>query len=517
MITAKKILVIGAGNAGRPAAQLLNYLGNEIRISDMRCYQKLPEKAKYNLNILERKGVTLELCEHKKRSLEWADAVFVSPNVPKNAGIRKLIREEKKKRKIMEITTRDIGNILNSLIKIPIVGVAGTDGKTTTTNMIGHCVKKMYKPFILSSLEGSLIIENLIGLVTSDEKVDKDLAVLELPHGTIRMTEGIEILVGIVTNLIPDHIEEFNSYEDYIERNLSIKELLHKNGVLILNGDDPILSQFNTENYETIFYGLNRPKTINYNGKLYENRKKIDLHVVAENVENKGIQGSKFQVKLAKIPTMICENCETINCNCGQFKRKYIKHQTINIKIKLPSEFNIENTLATITTSLVLGLDLETTKNQLETFTSLKGRFEKIGKINGVDIFMDAAHNPESMETLLTDLKVNGRLIITLDNPDTLTIRDKFKIGKIIGKYADLVFVSAKNETTGDVDINAAEEVLRGANFNENHLLLSIEEAMTKAIENAAKGDIIIHMGPGVVNAYDKVKNDILMALNLEI
>jgi UDP-N-acetylmuramyl tripeptide synthase len=121
------------------------------------------------------------------------------------------------------------------------------------------------------------------------------------------------------------------------------------------------------------------------------------------------------------------------------------------------------------------------------------------------------------METLLTDLKVNGRLIITLDNPDTLTIRDKFKIGKIIGKYADLVFVSAKNETTGDVDINAAEEVLRGANFNENHLLLSIEEAMTKAIENAAKGDIIIHMGPGVVNAYDKVKNDILMALNLEI
>jgi UDP-N-acetylmuramoylalanine-D-glutamate ligase len=517
MITAKKILVVGAGNAGRPTAQLLNYIGNEIRISDNRSYQKLPEKAKYNLKILEGKGVTLELGEHKKRSLEWAEAVFISPNIPENAEIRKLIREEKKKRKILELTTRDIGNILNSLIEIPIVGVAGTDGKTTTTNMIGHCVKKLYNPFILSSLEGSLVIESLIDLVTSDEKLKKDLAVIELPHGTIRMTDGIEILVGIVTNLTPDHMEEFNSYEDYIERNLSIKELLHENGVLILNGDDPILSKLNPINHETIFYGLNRPKTINYKGKIYENREKTDLHVFAEQVENRGLQGSKFLLKIADIPTMICENCKKINCNCGQFKRKYIKHQTANIKIKLPSEFNIENTLATIATGLVLGLDLETTKNQVESFTSLRGRFEKIGVVNGVNILMDAAHNPESMETLLNSLEVKGKLIITLDNPDTLTIRDKFKIGKIVGKHADLVFVSAKNETTGTVDIKAAAEVLRGANCGEKHLTLSIEEAMTKAIENAIKGDIIIHMGPGVVNAYDKVKNDILIALDLEM
>ena len=517
MIISKKILIIGAGNAGRPAAQLLNYLGHEIRISDIRSYQKLPEKARYNLKILEGKGVTLELGGHKNQSLKWADAVFISPNVPEKAEIRKLIRDEKKKRKMIEITTRDIGKILNSLIEIPIVGVAGTDGKTTTTNMIGHCVKKLYKPFILSSLEGSLVIESLAELVTSDDKLNKDLAVLELPHGTIRMADGIEILVGIVTNLTPDHMEEFNSYEEYIKRNLSIKKLLHENGILILNGDDPILSKFNPDNHETIFYGLNHPKTINYKGKVYENREKTDLHVVAEKVENKGLQGSKFQVRLDEIPTMICENCRKINCNCGQFKRKYIKHQTVNIKIKLPGEFNIENTLATITTGLVLGLDLEAIKNQVESFSSLRGRFEKIGIINGVNIFMDAAHNPESMETLLTSLEVKGKLIITLDNPDTLTIRDKFKIGKIIGKYADLVFVSAKNETTGIVDIKAAEEVLRGTNFKEKHLALSIEEAMTKAIKNAVKGDIIIHMGPGVVNAYDKVKNDILMALDLEI
>jgi UDP-N-acetylmuramoylalanine-D-glutamate ligase len=517
MISAKRVLVIGAGNAGRPAAQLLNYIGNEIRISDKRSYQKLPEKAKYKLKILEGKGVTLELGAHKKRSLKWAEAVFISPNIPRNAEIRELIREEKKKRKIEEVTTRDIGKILNSLIEIPIVGVAGTDGKTTTTNMIGHCVKETYNPIILSSLQGSLVIEGLIDLLTSNEKIKEDLAVLELPHGTIRMTDGIEICVGIVTNLTPDHMEEFNSYKDYIERNLSVKELIHENGVLILNGDDPILSQVNPENHETIFYGLNRPKTIKYKGKIYENRAKTDLHVVAEHVEDRGLRGSKFLLKVAEIPTLICENCHKINCSCGQFKRKYTKHQTTNIKIRLPSEFNIENTLATIATALVLGFDLETTKNQVEGFTSLHGRFEEIGVFNGVDIFMDAAHNPESMETLLNSLEVEGKLIITLDNPDTLTTRDKFKIGKILGKYADLVFVSAKNETTGIVDIKAAAEVLRGANCSEKHLTLCIEEAMTKALENAVKGDLIIHMGPGVVNAYDKVKDDILNALDPKV
>ncbi|HNR25326.1 MAG TPA: hypothetical protein PKI66_01255, partial [Methanobacteriaceae archaeon] len=128
-----KILVVGAGNAGRPAAQLLNYLGNEVRLIDQKSYSELPQKAKNQIADLESSGIILELGVDPQDSISWAEAVFISPNISKNAEIRELIRKEKKKKDIKEINTADIGQILNSLVQMPIVGVAGTDGKTTTT------------------------------------------------------------------------------------------------------------------------------------------------------------------------------------------------------------------------------------------------------------------------------------------------------------------------------------------------------------------------------------------------
>ncbi len=508
-----KILVVGAGNAGRPAAQLLNYLGNEVRLIDQKSYSELPQKAKNQLADLESSGIILELGVDPQDSISWAEAVFISPNISKNAEIRELIRKEKKKKDIKEINTADIGQILNSLVQMPIVGVAGTDGKTTTTNMIFHCFNQAYNPLLFSSLQNSLVIEGLIRLIVSDTEIDFDMAVLELPHGTIRMTEGLEILVGVVTNLTPDHMEEFDSYSDYIQRNLSIKDLLHENGILVVNGDDPILSQADLDNYETIYYGLNQPKTIEYKDEVYKNTEKKELNILAHQIKDKGLYGSEFEVKVFKIPTLICGNCMKINCDCSTFKRQYMENQTTKIEISLPSIFNIENTLATIATTLAWGYDLKTAKACVETFTKLKGRFEKIITVDNVDVYMDAAHNPDSIEMLLNSLKVEGRLIVTLDNPDTLTIRDKLRIGQIIGKYADVLIVSAKNETTKTIDTNAAKEVLDGAKLDEQHMTMDVKEAMKQALKIAVKGDLIIHMGPGVVNEYQNVKNDILRAL----
>lgn len=515
MMRDTKILVVGAGNAGRPAAQLLNYVGNDVRLIDQKKYSELPQKAKNQLENLESSGITLELGEDPNKSINWAEAVFISPNIPEDAEIRELIRKEQNKKDLKEINTADIGRILNSLVRMPIVGVAGTDGKTTTTNMIFHCFNQKYNPLLFSSLQDSLVIEGLIRLIVSGTEAEFDLAVLELPHGTIRMTEGLEIAVGVVTNLTPDHMEEFDSYSEYIQRNLSIKDLLHQHGILVVNGDDPILSQTNLDDYETIYYGLNRPKTIEYDGEVYKSTGKTRFNVVADQIKDRGMFGSEFRVKVFKIPTLICENCKQINCGCGDFKRKYTDQQTTNLKISLPSTFNIENTLATLATTLAWGYDLETAKTCVESFTNLKGRFEKIGTVKKVDVYMDAAHNPDSIEMLISSLKVEGRLIVSLDNPDTLTIRDKFKIGQILGKYADILLVSAKNETTNMIDLKAAEKVLRGAKIGEQFMNQDVETSIRQALEIAVEGDLIIHMGPGVVNEYQNVKNDILRALSI--
>ena len=514
MIKDKKILVIGAGNAGRPAANLLNYLGNQVRVSDLKDFNSLPRKARNKIKELETKGIVFELGTHIFDSVLWADAIFISPNIPENSDIRKFIKDSSSKKDIKEITTSDIGEILNNLIKLPMVGIAGTDGKTTTTNMINHVLKsESFRTMVFSSLQDSLVIEGLVDMVVNKEMESKDFAVFELPHGTIRMAQGLEICGGVLTNLTPDHMDEFNDYEDYISRNFSIKELVHPEGVLIANGDDPIISQrLDQINTEYILYGLGTPQTIEFNGQTYH-APDIDLDITAENIKLNGLDGTSFDVVSTGFPTALCKKCGEIKCHCGDFQRKMVEPFSERINLNVPGFFNIENALSSMATALVLGFEMEYIKTKLESFNGVKGRFEKIDQVDGVNIFMDAAHNPESMEKLFEGLKVPGRLIVSLDNPDTLTVRDKFKIGSILGKNCDVVIASAKNETTEVIDIEAAREVASGSKATETYLTENVVKSISKALEISSPGDTILHIGPGVVNAYSSVKNDILNAI----
>jgi UDP-N-acetylmuramoylalanine--D-glutamate ligase len=207
VIRGKKILIIGAGNAGRPAAHLLNYLGNDVIISDIKEFEHLPKKARKKIEELKEKGIAVELGSHVNEHAMWADVVFVSPNVPKHSEIRRFIDECKENYEIREIDSRDIGKMINSLIKMPMIGIAGTDGKTTTTNMTNYTLSDKYESLFFSSLQNSLVIEGLVDFIVENGTGNKDFAVFELPHGTIRMLDGLEICAGILTNLTPDHMD----------------------------------------------------------------------------------------------------------------------------------------------------------------------------------------------------------------------------------------------------------------------------------------------------------------------
>jgi UDP-N-acetylmuramoylalanine-D-glutamate ligase len=510
VIRGKKVLIIGAGNAGRPAAHLLNYLGNDVIISDIKEFEQLPKKARKRIEELKEKGIAVELGSHVNEHAMWADVVFVSPNVPKHSEIRRFIDECKENYEIREIDSRDIGKMINSLIKIPMIGIAGTDGKTTTTNMTNYTLSDKYESLFFSSLQNSLVIEGLVDFIVENGTGNKDFAVFELPHGTIRMLDGLEICAGILTNLTPDHMDEFNTYEEYVERNVAIKDLLHKNGILIANGDDPIISILAPKfDKEVIYYGFNEPREVVNEGKTYYHKRNIDFDILAEDIELNGLHGSEFTIKTGIIPTVVCKNCGKMCCGCDDFERKYRDPCNIRIKLKLPGACNIENAMAAFAVDMILDFDLDYIKNKMESFSGVDGRFEKIDVIDDVNIFMDAAHNPEAMERLLNGLNLEGKLIISVDNPDTLTVRDKFKIGTIIGKYADVVIASAKNETTEKIDIGAAETVIKGAKGIETYQTTNIADAICHALKIAKKGDTIIHIGPGVVNAYKNVKSEI--------
>ena len=519
MIKNKKILVVGAGNAGRPVANLLNFLNNKVFVTDIKPWDKLPKKAQNKIELLKRRDISFELGNHDYNILNEIDYVFISPNIPKTADFIRKIMRLANENKLNIIETKDIGNILNSLIKIPLFGVSGTDGKTTTTNMISFALETMYNTLTFSSLQDSLVIEGLVEMVVSgviekkDTNFKKDLGIFELPHGTIRMAEGLELDAGVLTNLTPDHMDEFNSYEEYIERNIAIDNLVKENGLMIVNGDDPIIStRENTLRSDYIVYGLGNPQKIVFENKTYYNPQ-VELDFTARNIELNGINGSKFTISSKKIPTLLCRNCNKINCECEDFERKYLQSFEKEVEINVPGLVNVENSLATLLILLILNIKLEDAIERIAEFKGVKGRFEKIDTINNINLFMDAAHNPESMEKLFKGLEVPGRLIVSLDNPDTLTSRNKYQIGKILSKSANVVISSCKNETTEILDPDASLEVLKGFGDSESYITENVCESIFKALKIASGNDTILHIGPGVVNAYDSVKNDIKEAI----
>jgi UDP-N-acetylmuramoylalanine-D-glutamate ligase len=519
VIKNKKILVVGAGNAGRPVANLLNFLNNKVYVTDIKPLRKLSKKAQNKIDLLKKRDITFELGNHDYNILNEIDYVFISPNIPKTSDFIQEIKFLANENKLNIIETKDIGAILNSLINIPMFGVSGTDGKTTTTNMINFTLEGLFNTLTFSSLQDSLVIEGLVEMIVKGELENKnstsgkDLAIFELPHGTIRMAEGMELDAGVLTNLTPDHMDEFKSFEEYIERNIAIDTLVKKNGLMIVNGDDPIISsRLNTFQSDYIVYGLANPQKIVFENKVYYNDN-VELDLIAKNIDLNGINGSKFTISSKKIPTLVCENCNKVNCECGNFKRKFIDSFEKEIEINVPGMVNVENTLATVLISLILGIELDEVIDKISKFKGVKGRFEKIDTINNINVFMDAAHNPESMEKLFRGLDVPGRLIVSLDNPDTLTSRNKYQIGETLSKSANVVISSCKNETTEVLDPNASLEVLKGLGDTESYLTENVSESILKALKIASSNDTILHIGPGVVNAYNNVKNDITEAI----
>ena len=91
----KSCLVIGAGNAGRPVARLLNYIGVDVTISDSKTYDEFTNRRKEMLDILDKEGVTLNLGD-KEQDISDYEAVFLAPTIPESAPIRKEVDNQSK-------------------------------------------------------------------------------------------------------------------------------------------------------------------------------------------------------------------------------------------------------------------------------------------------------------------------------------------------------------------------------------------------------------------------------------
>jgi len=343
--------------------------------------------------------------------------------------------------------------------KLKIIGVTGTDGKTTTVNLIYNVLKESGLSVSMISTVSALIKDKEIDTgfhVTAPgawqlqkllrKMVDEETEYLVLEvtsHGLDQFRVlGISYEVGVITNVTNEHLDYHKTYETYLRTKA---KLLMKSKVAILNTDD--------QSYEYLINTLRN-------------------------------KGSKI-------------------LSYGINKEADFTPKNFPFRTPLPGEYNQYNCLAAIAAAKVLGTKEETIRKAVAEFKGMVGRMEEIDEGQDFGVVVDFAHTPNALEQALKTLKESlgkdKRLIVVFG---AAGLRDKEKrpaMGKIAGKWADFSVVTAEDPRIEKVE-DICEQIVQGilAVGGKFKVVCKRQEAIDYAIGKLAKeGDIVVVCGKG--------------------
>lgn len=362
--------------------------------------------------------------------------------------------------------------------KLKVIGVTGTNGKTTTAIMIAKILETAGHKVGLSTSAQFQIADKkwendqnmtvvdpfaLQKLLKQMKQAGVEWAVIEVTSHALSQHRilGIPIHTAVLTNLSPDHLDYHKSIQNYAAA--KAKLIKKAKNCVVLNKDD---GWFN------FFQKQTKVKTITYGTE-----KSADVVLSKAALSTKG---TKFEV--------------SHNENTEQF--------TLN----LPGKFNVYNALAAISVGYNLGLTPEKVNNGLEAIKSIPGRFERVEAGQNFSVIVDYAHMPEAFDKFFESIKplAEGKIIAVFGG---MPLHDYVGLGKSAGKWADVVVVADDEPMQEDPDVIRAR-VLDAVQSGGNAEALEQadrEEAIKQAFAIAKKGDVVALLGLGN-QQYRRVK-----------
>ena len=337
------------------------------------------------------------------------------------------------------------------------IGVTGTDGKTTTTNMIYQILKQAgFKTSMVSTINAEINGEKidtgfhvtnpdyflLQKLIDRAKKAGTEIFVLEVTsHGLDQFrTWGINFEVGVITNITSEHLDYHKSWNNYF---LAKSKLIKNSKWAVLNKD---------ENH-------------------FDNLKKLAKGLVV---------------------------------TFGKDTKSDFNNENYKFRLKLPGDYNILNALAAIAATNIFQVDPKQAIKTLEDFTSLEGRMEAIENKRGLKIIVDFAHTANALENALKTLKKEkkGKLISIFGCAGLRDVKKRPEMGEISARLADITVITAEDPRGHIDEINS--QIMEGVKkaggelgknvYIENDRQKAIELAINKL---AQKGDTIGIFGKG--------------------
>ena len=469
------VIVVGAGNAGRPVARLLNYAGHTVKITDPKNIEDFHMDVQKTLRLMESEGVELD--------------------VPENAPAYKIVKEAN----LNVFSNDDFGRLADSFIDIDIIGITGSVGKTSTTHMVTEIFRTAgYQVWICSSMTQNLVSEVIVDGIIKGIPQKSDIAVLELPHGTAGLMAELKLKVGALLNIYEEHLSEFGgSMERYTQRKMFIAK--------------------NSENFITSIHCKDTVKEARPDAIFYAMVKDLPGYDPSKKSEyfDKVANFEEIAIGEGQVCNFIGDSAKGAIDIAYKFRNKSneLKKGSFQSKFHMMSYY-YENAVAATAIAMAYGLNVEIIKEGLANFKGLSVHMEYIGDYNGREVYIDASYLIEGITAAL-DFLGDRRLVLLLDNFDTSTYRDKKETGKLMGQYADVMVATGFNEVYQRVDLEPAQELLDAAVDSDAVKVIAgtMEEGAELAIKYSKPGDTILHLGPQLMQDPEGIMEKIVSGL----
>jgi len=368
----KFVAVVGMQRSGFGSADLLLRHGARVRAVDSKPTDEMRARCK---------KLGIELHEQSTEALAHVDLIVLSPAVKPHA--------------LPEHSAPVIGEVelAGYFLQGPIIGITGSNGKTTTTALIGHILAESGIPCQVGGNIG----------VAPTSMVDSSRPdrwnVLELSSFQLTTIQEFHAHIGVITNLTPDHIDWHGSFEAYADAKARLFEAQHEDGYAVLNADDPIVSTWNRRTRaHPVWFSLNKPvgggTRLGPDGVLYSNGERV--------------------MPASEIP--------------------------------IPGRHNVENVAAAISATRIAGAASEQIRSAVMSFPGVEHRIEFVRELDGVRYYNDSKATNVDATMKAVDAFLGGLWIILggKDKGSDYTVlgaplRAKAHAALLIGAAADKI------------------------------------------------------------------------------
>lgn len=219
-----RAVVVGLGKSGLAAVRYLHEQGIAVAVSE---YRDLDQISSDELAVLTRHGAALETGGHSKRFFADSDLIVVSPGIPMHLPVLDAARSR---------GIPVIGELALAAgrIRVPVIAVTGSNGKTTVTSLIGHLLQAAGKKVFIGGNIGTPVLDYLL------QPGDSEVVVLEVSSFQLESAGEFRPDIGLLLNLSPDHLDRHGSMQAYVQAKRMLFVHQGPADIAILGIDDPL-------------------------------------------------------------------------------------------------------------------------------------------------------------------------------------------------------------------------------------------------------------------------------------